>query len=188
MFLNIITPCSRPENLHTIANTITIPKEHYRWIVVFDLDSLPDPIYIPKNCECYLHRDSKSIAGHAQRNFALQMIDKGHVYQNDDDTAIHPDLWDSIKDLSSADFISFAQLDGDLHCVRLPGNVIQLRHIDSHNFIVSRDLIGDIKFHVDRYDADGLFAIDCVQRAKNKVYIPKVLSIYNWLRVKNAFE
>lgn len=125
------------ENLHTI-NTINIPIENYRWIVVFDLDILPDSIYIPENCECYLYRDSKSIAGHAQRNFALNLITDGHVYQNDDDTAIHPELWDSIKYLNDADFISFAQLDGDLHCVRLPGNVIQLRHIDSHNFIVSR--------------------------------------------------
>ena len=114
MFLNIVTPCCRPENLHTIASTINIPRESYRWIVVFDLDELPDPMYIPENCECYLHRDSQSIAGHAQRNFAIQLISKGHVYQNDDDTAIHPELWENIKDLAEADFISFAQMDGDL--------------------------------------------------------------------------
>lgn len=188
MFLNIITPCCRPENLLTIANTINIPKENYRWIVVFDMDKLPDSKYIPDNCECYLHRDANSVAGHAQRNFALQLITHGHVYQNDDDTAIHTELWDNIKHLSSADFISFAQMDGDLRCVRLPGNVIELSKIDNHNFIVSQELINDIQFKVDRYDADGLFAIECVRHSKNKVYIPRILSIYNWLNVKNAFE
>lgn len=186
MFLNIVTPCCRPENLHTIAGTINIPRDRYRWIVVFDLDEMPDKMYIPDNCECYLHRDSKSIAGHAQRNFANQLIDKGHVYQNDDDTALHPELWENIKDLDHADFISFAQLDGDLGVVRLPGNDISLQRIDSHNFIVSRELIGDTKWQIERYDADGLFAIDCVQKSKSRVYIPEVLSIYNWLRIKSV--
>lgn len=29
MFLNIITPCTRPENLHKISESINIPKENY---------------------------------------------------------------------------------------------------------------------------------------------------------------
>jgi len=182
MFLNIVTPCSRPANLHTIASTITIPKENYRWIVVFDMDELPDPMYIPENCECHLHRDSKSIAGHAQRNFAAKLIDKGHIYQNDDDTALHPELWDSIKDLGHADMITFAQLD-TMGYVRLIGDVVELKKVDSHNFIVSKELVGDLEWQIERYDADGLFATDCAKRSTSKVYIPKILSIYNWLRI-----
>ena len=36
MFLNIITPCSRPENLRIISESINIQKENYRWIFVYD--------------------------------------------------------------------------------------------------------------------------------------------------------
>jgi len=123
IFLNIITPCCRPENLHTISNTITIPKENYRWIVVFDMDELPDPMYIPKNCEAYSITNSQSTSGNAQRNFALDLIQHGHIYFNDDDTALHPDLWENIKDLAHADMITFAQLD-TMGYVRLTGETV----------------------------------------------------------------
>ena len=99
MILNIITPCSRPENLHLISKSINIPKENYRWIVVFDFDELPDKELIPNNCEVYLHRDSDSTAGHAQRNYAIDLIEDGYVYSNDDDTLLHPELWENIKDI-----------------------------------------------------------------------------------------
>lgn len=58
-----------------------------------------------------------------------------------------------------------------------------MKKVDSHNFVVSKDLVKDLKWQIERYDADGLFAIDCDQRSVSKVYIPKVLSIYNWLRI-----
>ena len=63
MYLNIITPCSRPENLHKIAESINIPKDNYRWIVVCDLDELPNANLIPQNCEIYTHKNKESVAG-----------------------------------------------------------------------------------------------------------------------------
>jgi hypothetical protein len=180
MFLNIITPCSRPENLLTVANSINIPKENYRWIIVFDSVTLPDSKLIPDNCEVYTHTDKKSIAGSAQRNFALELINDGYVYSNDDDTIMHPELWENIKDLNN-DFISFDQVwSSGTH--RLYGNTIKLNYVDSHNFIVHTSLIGDERFVVDRYDSDGVFAENCYKRAKDKHYINKVLSVYNSLR------
>ena len=97
MFLNIITPCCRPENLHTISKSINIPQTNYRWLVVFDMDNFPSNELIPDNCEIYLHRDVNSVAGHSQRNSVLNIISSGHVYMNDDDTIIHSSLWDEIK-------------------------------------------------------------------------------------------
>ena len=52
MFLNIITPCTRPNNLHAIAKTINIPRDSYRWIVVFDAYDIPK-VDIPQECEAY---------------------------------------------------------------------------------------------------------------------------------------
>jgi hypothetical protein len=47
---------------------------------------------------------------------------------------------------------------------------------------VHTSLIGDEKFVINRRDADGVFAENCYNRAKNKHYINKVLSTYNSLQ------
>lgn len=187
MFLNIITPCSRPYNLIDISESINIPKENYRWIVVFDSESLPNLDLIPENCECYPIKDLNSVSGNAQRNYALSLVDSGHVYFNDDDTTIHNELWENIKDLEN-DFIIFSQADKNGE-IRLRGDVIQefsltnlVSNIDSHNFIFSKDLIKDSVFKLDKYYADGIFATECYSRSKNLFTIDKVLSIYNSLR------
>jgi hypothetical protein len=180
MFLNIITPCSRPENLHTISKSINIPKENYRWMVVCDMNFLPPQELIPDNCEIYLHRNPQSTVGHSQRNFAIDMVNKGYIYMNDDDTIVHPELWENIKNLDN-DFISFSQSfpNGSL---RLLGNHIQVGHIDSHNFIVSKELIENDRWAIDKYDADGHFATLIYSKSTNPQFINKTLSIYNSLR------
>lgn len=180
MFLNIITPCSRPENLYKIAESINIPRENYRWIVVFDLDVLPDSSLIPDKCETYLHKNAKSGWGNSQRNFALDIIKEGYVYFNDDDTVIHSDLWNNIKDLTEH-FISFSQAEkwGSL---RLKGDIVKLNYIDSHNFIVKKEVVGESRFIIDRYNADGIFAEECYNKSNSKIFIDKILSVYNLLR------
>jgi hypothetical protein len=180
MFLNIITPCSRPENLLTISKSINIPKENYRWIVVCDSQILPHELITPNNCEVHLHVNSASVVGHSQRNFALNLIEDGHVYFNDDDTIIHKNLWENIKD-SNNDFISFSQdlPDGRL---RLRGDKIKVGKVDSHSFIVDRNLIGETRFNIREYSADGMFASECYTNSKTPLHINKVLSTYNSLR------
>lgn len=179
MYLNIITPCSRPQNLQKISESINIPQSNYRWIVVFDRDDMPS-IELPKNAEYYCHRNANSKVGHAQRNFAADLVIQGHIYHNDDDTMIHPELWENIKDLDN-DFISFSQgtVSGNL---RLYGDKIEVYKVDTHNFITSKEVMSPFSFAVDRYNADGFYAAACYSRAKNPIFIPKILSIYNSLR------
>jgi len=179
MFINIITPCSRPNNLHTISKSINIPKENYRWIVVFDSEILPPTELIPNNCEAYSHKDPNSISGNGQRNFALDLVKDGYVYFNDDDTIIHKDLWENIKELDN-DFISFQQALSNGR-PRLTGEV-RYQRIDSHNFILTKELIGENRWVLNKYEADGLFAVACHGKSKNPIIINKVLSIYNQLR------
>ena len=180
MFLNIITPCSRPENLIQVSESINIPKENYRWIVVFDSESLPEKELIPNNCEYYIHKNHNSISGNAQRNYALSLVNEGHIYFNDDDTIIYPELWENIEDLDN-DFISFSQLNKN-GSLRLTGENINVGYIDSHNFIVSNKIIGNSIFQLHRYDADGYFAVECREKSKSPIFINKPLSIYNILR------
>jgi len=177
MFLNIITPCTKPYNLEVISNSINISKENYRWIVVFDNDIVFEA---PSNCETYAIKDTNSTSGNAQRNYAINLVKEGWVYFNDDDTIIQPNLWENIKDVD-ADFIHFMQnsKDGNL---RLSGENVKLNEIDSHNFIVKHDIIEDERFTLDIYHADGIFAENTYKKAKSKLYIPKVLSIYNSLK------
>lgn len=180
MFINIITPCSRPENLLKISESINIPKENYRWIVVCDSVSLPDEKLIPRNCEIYFYKDLKSISGNSQRNFALDLINSDYIYFNDDDTLIHPNLWENIKNLDN-DFISFEQLHKSGQ-YRLSSNMIKVGYIDSHNFMISYDILGNTRFIIDRYDADGYFAEECFSKSKKPIHILKPLSVYNQLR------
>jgi hypothetical protein len=182
MYLNIITPCIHIENLVEISKSINIPRENYRWIVVFDLDY--QEVNPPDNCEYYFYKNPNPIEGSAsrgdaQRNLATDMVTNGHVYYNDDDTIIHPELWDNIKNLDN-DFISFDQ-EWNNGWFRLNGSEIGICKTDTHNFISSRELIGDTRWRLDVYESDGFFVEECYHKAKNPIYIPKVLSTFNKL-------
>ena len=180
IFLNIITPCSRPQNLIEISKSINLPEENYRWIVVFDLEELPNKELIPDNCETYCHKNSESISGNAQRNYALDMIENGYVYFNDDDTVIHPELWDNINYLTE-DFISFRQLDKS-GFTKMGGNDIRVGGIDTHQFITHKEIIGDTRWIHNLHEADGHFAVECYKKSNTKIWLDKYLSIYNLLR------
>jgi len=179
MFINIVTPCSRPENLKAIAESINITAENYRWIVVHDADEFPD-IEMPKEAEHHLYREQGSIAGHAQRNFANRLIADGYVLQIDDDTILHPNFWEAVKDCEE-DIVSWAQTwaNGE-H--RLAAGNYWVGGIDSGSYMVKRSVIGDLQWQVSRYDADGLFAQQVVARTKSQRRIERYLSYYNYLR------
>ena len=183
MFLNIITPCSRPENLHKIAESINIPTSNYKWIVVHDADKLPN-INLPDNATHIAQKVEHSVAGHGQRNIGFEQIDYGRnnwIYFNDDDTTIHPNLWDSICELDQHDFLHFYQDDKD-HNIRLCNDDVEVCRIDSHNFLFKTELLGSSRFIIGDYCADGHFATEIYQKAQNPLYIQKVLSTYNSLR------
>ena len=183
MFLNIITPCSRPKNLHQISKSINIPIKNYRWIVVFDMEELPEPNLIPNNCEYYLHKSLNDRWGNEQRNLALTKIDEGHVHFLDDDTLIHPELWGTIKDLDENDFITFYQSYKDGK-IRLKGGV-GLFNSDTQTFIVDSKIAKQNMFKINKSCSDGLYNMDCYFMSKKPKKIKKVLAIYNELSDTN---
>jgi hypothetical protein len=185
MFLNIITPCSRPENLTEIKNSINIPTTNCRWIVVIDgVEPLLKPSF-PNFPEIYWHQEDGSIVGNAQRNFALDLIfisvrhENEYVYFLDDDTTLHPELWNTIKDLNN-DFIHFDQATKD--GIKRIGGHVAMNKIDSGSVLISWNLIDDKRWVKDKYAADGLFILEVYKYSKIPLYIPKILSTYNSLR------
>lgn len=183
MFINLITPCSRPGNLLTIQNTINIPKQMYRWIVVIDGEAPVEPDKnLPDQAEIYYYTSDKSISGNGQRNFALDLIEKGHILFLDDDTVLHPQLWETVKGFEKYDFISYPQVwkNGAL---RLTGHEVKLGRIDSNNFMVDCKIVADLRWRLDVYEADGYFAEEAYKRAVNPKYFGDwPLSVYNYLR------
>src|SRR6476620_7816689 len=149
--IQFITPCSRPENLEKIAESIRSLRCKYNWIVVFDSKEFPDWKLIPIDCFPITYVDKNSISGNAQRNLALDLISNSkdinlydtYIYFQDDDSYPHKDLWENIKNLDN-DFISFSQewKDGIL---RLKGDKVMLNHIDSHNFLFKGSLLGNTR-------------------------------------------
>jgi glycosyltransferase involved in cell wall biosynthesis len=178
-FINIVTPCSRPENLGAIAGSINIPESSYRWIVVFDADEIPS-IDLPNNAEVYAHRNTESRSGNAQRNFANKMIRGGYVLYLDDDTILHPKLWESVKECKE-DLVGWKQCNKD-NSHRLSVGEWQVGFIDSGSFMVDQNTMGDSDWALDRYDADGYFAREMRLKAKTVKEIYDYLSIYNYLR------
>jgi glycosyltransferase involved in cell wall biosynthesis len=178
-FINIVTPCSRPENLGAIAGSINIPESSYRWIVVFDADEIPS-IDLPSNAEVYAHRNTESRSGNAQRNFANKMIRGGYVLYLDDDTILHPKLWESVKECTE-DLVGWKQCNKD-NSHRLSVGEWQVGFIDSGSFMVDQNTMGDSDWTLDRYDADGYFAREMRLKAETVKEIYDYLSIYNYLR------
>ncbi|CAB5214158.1 Glyco_tranf_GTA_type domain containing protein [uncultured Caudovirales phage] len=178
MFINIITPCSRPENLEEIYKSINIPIQNYRWIVVFDKDNLPTDL--PPTVEPHLHRHPDSKVGNAQRNYGLDLVDTGWILFLDDDTILHPHFWKNIKDLND-DLIHFGQQDKDGN-LRLTGARLMVEHTDVGCYLINKNIVKDHKFPLKVYQSDGIFAMLVQEETTSIKYIPKVLSVYNALK------
>ena len=186
--LHIVTPCCRPQNLMTIRDSIRLPRATFTWWIVFDANENEiDKKYIPSDARILWHKDKKSVAGHAQRNYALSLIDDGMVYFLDDDTLLHPDLYnETCKANEYHDFIHFDQENPD--GTKRIGGKVEVNHIDTGSAVASRQLIGNTRFRTDLYNADGYFWKTISQKASNTKYINKVLSTYNLLHVKEEGE
>jgi hypothetical protein len=133
----------------------------------------------PPNTHMYFHEQQGSVFGNAQRNFALDLVEHGYVYFLDDDTLLHPELWDSVKDLDN-DFIHFNQLSKNGH--HRIGGTVKLNHIDSGSILIHHSLIGDTRWVLHRRAADGVFIEEVYSRSKTPIFINKNLSVYNKLR------
>lgn len=170
----LVTPCSRPENLDRVKESIQFDKIE-KWYIVYDNAKFEfsrrytDPKIVEIECH-----DSNGIAGHQFRNKALDVIaqqrESGFVYFVDDDNIVHPNFWNIKFDPEEALVYTFPQqlsVDGDIIKVR-KGDLPLPGHIDMAQYVVHTDLIGNKRFVPDTYEADGIFVFEIIE-----VNIPK---------------
>lgn len=166
--VDIITPCSRPELLKEIKKTI--PKE-CNWIIVYDLGLEPENIG-----DVEIKSVDKSIFGNNLRNIGLDITSADWVYFLDDDNIIHPDWWDTVKELEVDDheMINWGQLLKDDSVRLLPARNPKVGNIDTACFMVKNT---EKRWNENEYVADGLFA------SIHKPYIiNEYICYYNYLR------
>jgi len=210
--LIVITPCSRLQNLALVCDSLRFDYI-LKWIVVHDTTRafVRPAIELLSNPKIVQISQSGGISGNPQRNRALDEISHSFVepgtfvYFLDDDNVIHPQLWNILDHAQPGRIYSFDALSGEgmvpeeeflkfwrqIPCtcpstdqtVRLRGSSLTINSIDTAQVLIDFDLIGNIRWQVDRYDADGVF-IEEVQRNHpyKHQYISEVACYYNFLR------
>lgn len=175
----IITPCSRPENLTLIYDSI--PKETH-WIICHDKNtSVPHyPNSTIMICE------NTGMVGIKARNYVLDnfpFTDDDYILFHDDDNIIHPLLYSSIVKNLDKNFsiITWGQLNKNKSIRLYPPSLIEVGSIDTASFLVSWKYNKNIRHKIDTYEHDGIYAKEC---AKNGpvICINDYLCYYNYLR------
>jgi hypothetical protein len=201
VILNIITACSRPENLPRIATALAHPAPfEVKWWVSVDAGVdrgetpaiKPWPGEWPRGLTLALWLSThRGTWGGAQRNDCLDQIEDRSewVWHLDDDNLPHPRFWEvasqAIADHPKATGLIFHQqrFDGwpPGPTGILPND--QSQGVDTAQFLFRRSAIGNIRWRTDRYDHDRLF-FEAVAAANpgQIVRIDEVCTYHNALR------
>ena len=177
MNLTIITPCSRPDNLPKIKESIDLKCT---WIIVYDSEKEIKNFDEPWIIETFT---KGGIAGKKQLNHGLDYCDKSDfVYFLDDDNILHPDFRQFINQINYYEGFIFAQELPD-NSIRIPSKYnIKVCHVDQAQYLLHMSLIGE-KRYIQQYEADGIFIEQIYKEYADKILITnEVLCYYNKLR------
>lgn len=205
--INIITPCSRPENLTKIYNSIFdntgfFPREGVYWWVCGDsnivihnqhwLNFYTDYYQLNENILVSASANIKSIVGNHQRNNSLDLATlSSHNWFTfiDDDNLLHPEFyWTFYKYLlnTAPKFKAYVYAQdrrSDLGIILEPSKGIGYKKTDSSQYVVRGDLIGQTRWKEDDYNADGLFIEELYGKDPSSFFLSdKILSLRNALR------
>ena len=183
--ITIITPCSRIQNLPMIHESIKFDKIN-KWIIVYDttVDIYYQSFFSHEQItEVHCKSSLNGVVGNTQRNYGLSFVeDDNFIYFLDDDNIIHPDFWEIIEELETDTIHTFDQYR-DKHKNILLGNRIEINYIDTAMYIINKNMIGDIKWQEDLYQADGKFITDVYLTGKFKhKYFQNYYCYYNYLK------
>lgn len=188
--MTIITPCSRPNNLLKLKESISFDKIN-KWIICYDTSYNRTYTHIfkdPKIIEIEATGPKNSCYGNHQRNVAIKLVQNDYIYLLDDDNIMHPNFWNIKKektnDPSSLIYTFDSQRKNGTTWTR--GSNPRFGLIDTACFCVHTDIIKEVTWKADLYAADGLFIETLVAKNKNQfTYIPQIAAYYNFLSVLN---
>jgi hypothetical protein len=178
--VTIITPCSRPENIPKIMESINFDFIH-EWIIVYDGKNIDSILEFdnPKIKE-YIHTDEKSIKGTSQRNYGLDVLtdsSNGYVYFLDDDNYIHHSLYKLINNLEPGNIYTFNQENNKIG--NLLGNTIRVNRIDTAMFLVPISFTKNIRWN-NSGTHDGEFITEIYNKYPEKwIYVNEYMCYYN---------
>lgn len=189
--ITIITPCSRPDNLMTLYDSINFDYT-LEWIIVYDENRVKTNPYLFKDSKhsdkikeySIFNKDSKM--GNRQRNFAMDNITnkEGYIYFLDDDNIIHPDFYNIINYLKNENKLhlyTFNQYNCTYHWIR-KGNRVEYCQIDTAQYLVPYEFCKNKRWIVDIYEADALFIIDIfAEHQQDHIYIDETWCFHNKL-------
>ena len=180
--ISIITPCTRPENLQRLKESIPFEYVH-EWIIVYDASTV-SPMFQDDRIREYACK-GHSIAGNIQRNYGMDRLTGDYVYFLDDDTIMHPDMGLFLSTIEPNHIYTFDQDRSPEvfpYTEILKGNKIELFHIDTAMFLIDVALCKDIRWTVDEYTADAIFITECYSNHPTSwIYVDRILSYHNYL-------
>jgi hypothetical protein len=177
--IHIITPCTRPENLPYLAESI--PKECH-WVVVYDA-SVKDAALVEGATTLY--SPHTGYAGNPNRNFALDSIelqDLDWVYILDDDNIMHPDWYSSVSGLnfSHLNMVTWGQVWRNNSVRLVPTAYPQVGNIDTSCYMVRGRAMKTLRYSLD-YVADGIMAEQAYTYG-GLLKLDEYIGYYNYLR------
>lgn len=181
MNITIITPCSRPENLMKLADSISFPC---RWIIVYD--SL-EPIHLFNSSNIEEYNIKGGVSGNLQRNFGIELSNLDDwLYFLDDDNLIHPDFYSAMLEIDSDQLevqcIVFDQQKDKVTIRNCGPETTKVTYIDQAQYLIKRSLVNGHRF-VQDYCADGILIETIFRESPNSfLFINKPLCYYNKLR------
>lgn len=195
--LNILTRCTRIENLKTIQKSISLITDYpITWWVIFDTHRLKD---IEADLLHDLQNDWTKILfwkgtegdyGHDLLNKCLDQINSW-VYVLDDDNILHPNfiklinnkiLHEKTRGYFFHQWIGRKDFTGLDERIARPEN-IQVGQIDMGQILVHADLIGKKRLPLDQYIADGKWIESIYQENPDQFkFIDEIGCYYNELK------
>jgi len=194
MQIDIITPCTRGENLDTINNSLVegMGDISYKWIVVIDGKNPGDlgiQLQLYPNTKYYAHSSENfrlGLSGNPQRNFGISKAKGDYLYFLDDDNILHPSLFKNTRDLLDGDkavIVNQVWPNGQIRLTAHPTHM-DVGGIDTAQGIIPRYMLEDIRWDVHNYCADGVLYNQIFKRFPDKfIFVNSGLSFYNYLRV-----
>jgi hypothetical protein len=175
MRIEIITPCSRPENILIMSRSVPL---ELKWNICYDAAGIDDFDSNNLFTTCI----QGGIFGNHQRNKLVDLVqlEDTFIYGLDDDNILHEDFYDTLisADVANYDIVTFDQVlkDGTIR----KGDVPREGHIDMAQYMIRKRIYEPFEQH---YSSDGMLIERLVRKYPERwIYLPIVLSYYNKLK------